>query len=105
MTKDIAKTSDTCRSCYKHHRKTSVGNPHSNRRAEIAVKTAKTLLRESLPLDGGLNTIALSKTISTYRNTPDCDTGLSQVQPTWTRPGDADWRELALAKRSTANQE
>jgi hypothetical protein len=112
------------------HRLSSVGNPHANSRAEVAVKTAKRLLRENTSLTGDINTVKMSRALLTHRNTPDRDTGLSPAQmilgrplkgflPNASRPvvgkaegvaSDvwrrvADWRELALAKRSSADQE
>ena len=56
------------------HRLTSVGNPHANSRAEIAVKTAKRLLRENVGVSGKLDTVKVSQALLTYRNTPDRDT-------------------------------
>ena len=114
-----------------HHRLTSVGFAHANTRAELAVKTAKRLLRENISPSGDLETAAVTRAVLQYRNTPDRDTGLSptylllgrqlrdflpakpnQLPPvrtsrdlssTWQEV--AEWRELALAKRSTKNQE
>lgn len=110
-----------------HHRRTSVGNPHANSRAEIAVKTAKRLLRDNTSISGGLNTLRVSQALFTHRNTPDRDTGLSpaymllgrplkeflpnriplknsaDLSDTWKKV--ANWRELALSRRSAADQE
>jgi hypothetical protein len=110
-----------------HHRRTSVGNPHANSRAEIAVKTAKRLLRDNTSISGGLNTVRVTQALLSHRNTPDRDTGLSpaymllgrqlkEFLPSRTPLRDvndmsqlwknvANWRELALAKRSAADQE
>ena len=111
------------------HRLCSVANPHANTRAELAVKTAKRLLRENVDRTGSLNTVAMSRALLTYRNTPDADTGLSPaelllgrklkdflpsipVDPLknsknladgWKRT--AEYRELALAERASKEQE
>ena len=105
-----------------HHRVTSVGFPHANTRAEVAVKTAKRLLRANIPPSGKLNGVALSRALMQYRNTPDRDSGLSPSELLlgrklkdflpFRKPKDslwkltsqkwkdiADWRELALARR------
>ncbi len=103
------------------------GGAHTNSRAEIAVKTAKRLLRDNTSLSGGLNTLRMTQALSTYRNTPDRDTGLSpaymllgrslkEFLPNRTPIRNstdmsmlwqdvANWRELALAKRSAVDQE
>ena len=113
------------------HRLTSVGFAHANTRAELAVKSAKRLLRDHMSPTGGLDNVAVTRAVLTYRNTPDRDTGLSPAymllgrqlkdflpskpnQPpplgshrdlsdTW--QDIAEWRELALAKRSAKDQE
>ena len=114
-----------------HHRLTSVGFPHANTRAELAVKSAKRLLRDNVSPTGGLDNVAVTRAVLTYRNTPDRDTGLSpaymllgrqlkdflpskpdhlpplgshkDLNSTWQEV--AEWRELALAKRSAKDQE
>ena len=111
-----------------HHRVTSVGFPHANTRAEVAVKTAKRLLRANVPPSGKLNGVALSRVLMQYRNTPDRDVGLSPSELLlgrklkdflpFRKPGDslwksasqkwkdiADWRELARARRCKSIQE
>ena len=107
-----------------HHRLSSVAFPHSNQRAELAVKSMKRLLRENIGLDGKLNTDSFQRAVMQYRNTPDRDTGRSPAQVVFGRqlrdflpaplsrykphPG---WllmqedREKALRKRALRNTE
>ena len=53
-----------------HHRLTSVGFPHANTRSELAVKSAKRLLRNNMSPTGGLENVAVTRAVLTYRNTP-----------------------------------
>ena len=95
--------------------------PHSNTRAEVAVKTVKRMIRDNLGNDGGLNGVDFARSLLEYRNTPDRDTGRSPAQVLYGRqmrdfipvaPGKykprAEWlltmdqREKALAKRHLA---
>ena len=107
-----------------HHRLSSVAFPHSNQRAELAVKSMKRLLRENIGLDGKLNTDIFQRAVMQYRNTPDRDTGRYPAQvifgrehrdflpappsrykphPRWLMlQGD---REMALRKRALQNTE
>ena len=111
------------------HRLCSVGNPHANSRAEISVKTAKRLLRENIGQDGKLDTVAFTRAIMTYRNTRDADTGMCPAELligrqlkaflpnkyydplTSNKDMSSDWnklasyREMALAKRASRDQE
>ena len=53
------------------HRLSSVAFPHSNARAEIAVKTVKRMLMENTGPHGQLDTDKFQRAMLTYRNTPD----------------------------------
>ena len=98
--------------------------PHSNQRAELAVKSMKRLCRENTNRDGSLNNDKFLRAVMTYRNTPDRDTGrsLAQVifgrelrdflpaplrrykpQPQWILLKDD--RERSLRKRALRNME
>ena len=112
------------------HRLSSVAFPHANCRAELAVKTAKRLIRENVSADGKLNHTRLTRALLTYRNTPDRATDRSPAELLLGRqlrdflPGSqpspplrnssnlsqtwqdvARWREMALSSRSTKAQE
>ena len=107
-----------------YHRVSSVGFPHGNTRSEIAVKSAKRLLRSNVNDGGNLNTVAITRALLEYRNTPDRDIGLSPAELLYgrnlndflphkpdklSRPchellsenwkSIAEWRENALARR------
>ena len=62
------------------HRLSSAYFPHSNNRAELAVKTAKRLLMENMDNQGGIDTDAFGRAMLQYRNTPHPDTRLSPAQ-------------------------
>ena len=94
-----------------HHRVSSAYFPHSNCRAEIAVKSIKRLLMENIGPNGTLNTDKFQRAILQYRNTPDRDTGLSPAMSVFGRvirdfipvhPGrylpHPAWRETLLAR-------
>ena len=107
-----------------HHRVSSVGFPHANTRSEIAVKTAKRVLRANTSITGELDNVAVTRAMLQHRNTPDRDIGMSPAQLLYGRqlrdflPGKpqdyvrprwsdlrqewqdiAGWREQALARR------
>ena len=69
-----------------HHRLSPVAFPHSNFRAEVAVKTFKQLITNNTSPTGSLNTDALQRAILQYRNTPDPYTKLSTAQCVFGRP-------------------
>ena len=106
------------------HRVSSVAYPHSNQRAELAVKSMKRLCRENTNRDGSLNSDKFLRAVMSYRNTPDRDTERSpaqvifgrnlrdflpapmrrlQPQPQWLLLRDD--RERALRKRALQNTE
>ena len=107
-----------------HHRVSSMAFPHSNQRAELAVKSMKRLLRENIGGDGKLNTDSFQRAVMQYRNTPDRDTGRSPSQVIFGREirdflpaplsrykPQKQWlllqedREKALSKRALRNME
>ena len=64
------------------HRLTSVGFAHANCRAELAPKYAKRLLRDHVSPSLGLDNIAVTRAVITYRNTLDRNTGQASHQRT-----------------------
>ena len=62
------------------HRVSSVAFPHSDQRAELAVKSVKRLCRENTRSDGSLNSDTFLRAMMSYRNTPDRDTQRSPAQ-------------------------
>ena len=63
-----------------HHRVSSVAFPHSNCRAEVAVKTAKRLIRDNVGPHGSLDTDRFACALMQYRNTPLQGINLSPAQ-------------------------
>ena len=62
------------------HRKSSAYHPQSNGRAEVAVKSAKRLLRSNIGTSGTLDSDKFLRGMMQLRNTPDPDCKLSPSQ-------------------------
>ena len=62
------------------HRVSTAYNPSANKRAELAVKHAKRLVRGNTSQTGSLNTDEAVKAVLSHRNTPCSITGLSPAQ-------------------------
>jgi hypothetical protein len=118
------KTQEFLRSWGVTHRLSSVGNPHANCRAELAVKTVKRLLTDNISPTGSLDVDKFQKAILLYRNTVDPETKSSPALAVFGRPirdmipiipgryvPHETWRELmghrelALAKRHSRGHE
>ena len=69
-----------------NHRISSAYHPQSNGRAEVAVKTAKRLLRTNVGQNGSLDNDKLLRALLQLRNTPDPDCNLSPAQIIFGRP-------------------
>ena len=69
-----------------HHRLSSAYYPQSNGRAEVAVKSAKRLLRTNVGPTGSLNTDKFLRAILQLRNTPDPDCKVSPAEIIFGRP-------------------
>ena len=69
-----------------HHRKSSAYHPQSNGRAEVAVKSAKRLLRSNIDASGSLNSDKFLRALLQLRNTPDPDCNVSPAQIVFGRP-------------------
>ena len=63
-----------------HHRLSSVDYPQSNGRAELAVKSAKRIIRNNMQADGSLDNDRAARAILQHRNTPLKDLGMSPAQ-------------------------
>ena len=59
------------------HRISSAYHPTSNKRAEVAVKSAKRLIRENTGNNGSIVTDKMVRALLAHRNTPDPVSGLS----------------------------
>ena len=68
------------------HRISSAYHPQSNGRAEVAVKSAKRLLRSNVGPNGSLDNDNLLRALLQLRNTPDPDCNLSPAQIIFGRP-------------------
>ena len=62
------------------HRISSAYHLSSNKRAELAVKSAKRLVRENLAINGSLNTDAFIRALLIHRNTPDSSSKVSPAE-------------------------
>ena len=62
------------------HRLTSVAFPHANCRAEVAVKSAKRMIRDNVGPDGRPDGIKLTRALLQHRNTPDRAIGMSPAE-------------------------
>ena len=67
------------------HRLSSAYFPHSNSRAELAVKTGKRLLQDNMSVHGSLHTDKVMRALMQYRNTPLPDLRLSPAQIVYNR--------------------
>jgi hypothetical protein len=62
------------------HRLSSAYNPHSNCRAELAVKNGKKMLRDNIGHGGSIDTDKVMRAVLQYRNTPMQDSRRSPAQ-------------------------
>ena len=81
-----SKTKDFLRNWGINHRLSSAYHPQSNGRAEVAVKSAKRLLRSNTGSSGSLNTDKFLLAMLQLRNTPDLDCNLAPSQILFGRP-------------------
>jgi hypothetical protein len=63
-----------------HHRLSSVDYPQSNGRAELAVKSAKRIIRDNTRANGSIDNDCAARAILQHRNTPLKDLGMSPAQ-------------------------
>ena len=68
------------------HRVSSAYHPHSNLRAETAVKSGKRLLLDNTKSDGSPDWDKVIRALMQHRNTPDSEFGLSPSQLVFGRP-------------------
>ena len=68
------------------HRISSVGNPHSNCRAEIAVKTVKRMLMANTSATGSIDIDSFQRAMLVYRNSIDPETKASPACMLFGRP-------------------
>ena len=69
-----------------NHRVSSAYFPQSNGRAEVAVKSAKRMLRDNVSPDGDSNNDSFLRALLQLRNTPDPDCGMSPAEVVFGRP-------------------
>ena len=81
-----AMTEDFLKKWGVQHRISSAYNPQSNGRAEVAVKSAKRLLRRNINQSGSLDSDILLRAMLALRNTPDADCQISPAQIIFGRP-------------------
>ena len=108
----------------KNHRVSSAYHPHSNLRAETAVKSGKRLLMDNTKSDGSPDWDRVIRALMQHRNTPDSEYNLSPSQMVFGRPirdflpikpgqfapadvwvNNRETRELALRSRFIKSQE
>ena len=70
----------------KNHRVSSAYHPHSNLRAETAVKSGKRILLDNTKSDGSPDWDKVIRAVMQHRNTPDSEYGLSPSQLVFGRP-------------------
>ena len=70
-------TQDFLRRWGVNHRLSSAYNPHSNGRAEVAVKSMKCLIQDNVKPDGQIDSESYVRAILQFRNTPDSQNGIS----------------------------
>ena len=68
------------------HRVSSAYNPHSNLRAETAVRSSKRILMDNTKSDGSPDWDRVTRALMNHRNTPDSEYGLSPSQLVFGRP-------------------
>ena len=64
----------------------SAYHPQSNKRAEVAVKSAKRLVRDNLTPAGDLNTDRFARALLMHRNTPDPEAKVSPAEIVYGHP-------------------
>ena len=75
-----AETENFCKRWGISQRISSSYFPQSNKRAEVAVKSCKRMVRDNLKPDGSLDGDRLARALLVHRNTPDPATGVSPAQ-------------------------
>ena len=81
-----AVTQEFLKSWCVHHRLASVANPHSNNRAEVAVKTVKRMLMSNTSPTGSLNVDAFQRAMLIYRNSIDPESKSSPAMVVFGHP-------------------